>query len=245
MVASWLGSVTPFTLRKSSQMRALQPPAVDSPEYTRDYNKVKAFGSLNNSSRSPEQTELANFWNLNYAAVWNKVLRDLAGAHVDNISDSSRLFALADMAMADAIITAWDSKKHYVYWRPITAIRLGESDGNPKTEGDPTWTPMITTPAYPDYTSGANNITAAATRSLSLFFGTNEMTFDVTTTNTGPTVVDTRTYHKFTTPRDEVVDARIYEGIHFRFADQAARKQGERVAQWAFSHHLRPLEDSK
>lgn len=245
MVAPWLGSVTPFTLRRSSQMRALPPPALDSPEYTRDYNEVKALGSLNNSSRSAEQTDMAHFFNMNYVVVWNKVMRDLAGANVDNISDSSRLFALADMAMADAIITAWDSKRHYVFWRPLTAIQFGEDDGNPKTDGDPAWLPLIVNPAYPDYTSGANNITASATRSFSLFFGTNEMTFDVTTTNTGPTQQDTRTYHKFSDVRDDVVSARVYEGIHFRFADEAARKQGERIAQWAFGHHLRPIGDSK
>ena len=103
---------------------------------------------------------MAHFWNANFVVLWNRVLRDIAAAHVDNISDSSRLFALADMAMADAIITAWNSKIHYVFWRPITAIQEGNNDGNPRTVGDPNWLPLITTPPYPDHTSGANNITA-------------------------------------------------------------------------------------
>ena len=103
--------------------------------------------------------------------LWNQVLRDIAGAHVDNIADSARLFALADMAIADALITSWNSKNSVRFWRPITAIREGNSDGNPRTAGDPTWLPLITTPNYPDYTSGANNFTAAATGILALFFG--------------------------------------------------------------------------
>jgi hypothetical protein len=130
-----------------------------------------------------------------------------------------------------------------VFWRPITAIQLGDEDGNPRTVGDPNWAPLIVTPAYPDYTSGANNFTAAATRTLALFFGTDEMTFQVTTTNTGPTIEDTRTYNRFSDVPEEVVNARIYDGIHFRFADTEARKQGKHVAQWAFSHFLRPLDD--
>lgn len=138
--------------------------------------------------------------------------------------------------MADVAITAWDSKVTFVFWRPITAIREGDNDGNPKTMGDLTWSPLVTTPPYPDHTSGANNLTASATRALALFFGTNEMNFSVTTTNPRPTAQDTRDYTKFSAVQEEVVNARIYEGIHFRFADEAARKQGRLVAQWAHSH---------
>jgi hypothetical protein len=241
MVAPWLGDVTPFTLTSPSQFLAPPPPPLTSHQYARDYDEVKALGALTGSSRTAEQTDMAQFWAGNFVGMWNRVVRDLAAEHVDDIADSSRLFALADMAMADAIITSWNSKSHYVFWRPITAIREGENDGNPLTAGDPTWTPLITTPAYPDHTSGANNITAAATRSLALFFGTNSMTFSVTTTNTGPTVQDTRTFTHFTDAAEEVVDARIYLGIHFRFADVEARKQGKHVANWAFSHFLKPV----
>src|SRR4029079_2232894 len=116
---------------------------------------------------------------------------------------------------ADSAITSWDSKITFLTWRPITAIREGDNDGNSKTEGDPTWSPFIPTPPYPDYTSGANNLTAAATRSLALFFGTNEMNFTITTTNPGPTIQDTRSFTKFSDVQDEVVLARILEGIHF------------------------------
>lgn len=243
MLAPWLGSVTPFTLTSPSQFRAHQPPSLNSPEYTRDYNEVKDMGAIDSTSRTPDQTDLANFWNANYVVLWNRVLRNIAGTHVDDIADSARLFALADMSIADAVITAWDSKISYVYWRPITAIREGHLDGNPRTDQDAGWTPLIVNPPYPDYTSGANNFTGAATRALSLFFGTDEMNFSIMTTNTGPTNDDIRDFSRFSDVAQEVVDARIYEGIHFRFADEAARKQGRHVAQWAFSHFLRPLDD--
>jgi hypothetical protein len=243
MLAPWLGNVTPFTLTRPSQFRADAPPALTSRQYAREYNEVKELGALNNSSRTAEQTDLAHFWNANYVVLWNQVLRDIAGARVDNIAKSARLFALADMAMADAIITSWNSKNYYVSWRPITGIQLGDTDGNPRTAADPSWQPLIVTPPYPDQSSGANNISSAALSSLELFFGRDRMTFSITTTNVGPTNQDTRTFRRFSDARQEVVDARIYEGIHFRFADEDARKQGIQVASWAFRNFLRPQDD--
>lgn len=241
MAAPWLGSVTPFALNTPSQLRPQGPPALNSPEYTRDYEEAKLLGKSDSTVRTAAQTDLANFWNSNYVALWCTVTRNLAEANLDNEGDTARLLALVSMSMADAAITAWDSKITFVFWRPITAIREGDNDGNPKTVGDATWSPLIATPPYPDFSSGANNLTAAATRSLALFFGTDEMNFSVTTTNPGPTVQDTRDFTSFSAVQQEVVNARIYEGIHFRFADEAARKQGRLVAQWAHSHYLRPI----
>lgn len=235
MAAPWLGSVRPYTMRSSDQFRPKAPPALTSPEYTRAYNEVKSMGSLTGSSRTAEQTDLANFWNLAYPAVWNRAIRDISNANVDNVSYSSRLFVMTTMSMADALIAAWDSKSEYVLWRPSTAIQFGDADGNPKTVGNLTWTPLVPDPPYPDYTSGANNISASATRAMSLFFGTNDMTFTVKKSDT-----ITRTFDKFSDVRDEVVDARIWEGIHFRFADEKARKQGEHIAQWAHGHFFHP-----
>jgi len=235
MATPWLGAVTPFTMRSSSQFRPKPPPRLTSPEYTRNYNEVKSMGSLTGSGRTPDQTDLANFWNLGYPTVWQRAVRDISTANVTNISDSSRLFALATMSGADAVITAWDSKITYVFWRPSMAIQQGDLDGNPNTIGDPAWTPLVANPPYPDYTSGANNISAATTRALSLFFGTDDMTFTVKKSDT-----ITRTFNRFSDVRDEVVDARIWEGIHFRFADEKARKQGEHIAQWAHGHFFRP-----
>src|SRR5262245_14739941 len=242
MLTPWVANVTPFTLKSGDQWRAKAPPALTSREYTRDYNEVKAMGERFSSARTAEQTDFAIFWAANYVALWNRVVRELAAAHVSNIGDSARLFALVNLSMADAIITAWDTKVAYNFWRPITAIRLGDDDTNPRTVGDPDWQPLINTPNYPDYTSGANNVTGAATRALALYFGTDEMTFIVTTTNAAA-IQQTRTYSRFSDAADDVVTARVYEGIHFRFADAEARKQGRHVAQWAFGHFLKPLCD--
>jgi hypothetical protein len=238
-----LASVTPFTLVSPSQFRAVLPP-LTSKRYASAYKEVKSLGSATNSSRTPAQTDLALFWFSNYQVLWNRVLRDIAGAHVHNIDDTARLFALVNLAMADAGITAWDTKYHYVFWRPVTAIQEGENDGNPRTDGDANWQPLVNNPNYPDYTSGANNLTGAATRALALFFKTDEMTFSVTTTNPAA-LQQVRTYNHFSDAAADVVEARIYEGIHFRFADSQARKQGRHVARWVFSHFLRSVDDDE
>jgi len=241
MLAPWLGNVTPFAMTRPSQFRADPPPALTSREYAKDYNEIKTLGALDNSSRTAEQTDIGNFWNANYGVLWNQALRDIATAHIDNIADSSRLFALAEMAIADALINCWNTKNFYVSWRPITAIQEGNNDNNAWTAGDPNWKPLITTPNYPDHSSGANSFTGAVTRMLALFFERDHLTFSVTTTNPGPTIVDTRTYNRFSDAAQDVVDARIYEGIHFRFADEVGRRQGRQVADWVFKNFLRPV----
>jgi hypothetical protein len=240
MLIPWLADVTPFTLKSPRQFRAAPPPPLTSGQYLRAYEEVKALGALSGSDRSPEQTDLANFYNVNFLLLWNQALRDIANAHVNNIGDTARLFALTSLATADSAITAWDSKRHFVFWRPITAIQEGDNDGNSRTVGDPTWQPFATTPPYPDYTSGANNVTGAVTGALELFFGTDQMTFSLTG---NPLAQNPRTYNRFSDAAQDVVDVRIYQGIHFRFADSAARTQGRRVAKWAFKHFLRPVND--
>lgn len=242
MFAPWLSGIDPYTLTSPRRFRAEPPPALTSERYRRDYDEVKAMGAFAGSKRTAEQTDIAYFYSDNVFLQWNRVLRSIAGTHVYKIGDTARLFALANMATADAVITAWDSKKHYAFWRPLTAIREGDNDGNSRTAGDANWQPLINTPNYPDYTSGANVVSGAMTRTLALFFGRDKMTFEVT--SLAPQVVQkTRTYNRFSEAADDVVDARIYLGIHFRFADVAARTQGTRVAQWAFDHFLLPLDD--
>jgi hypothetical protein len=243
MLAPWLSVVTPFTLTSNSQFRAVPPPSLASKRYAAAYNEVKSLGARFNSGRTAEQTEIGLFWYSNYLVLWYHALRDIADAHVHNIDDSARLFALASLAMGDAVLTAWDSKYHYASWRPITAIRNGDSDGNPETVADPNWEPLQNNPNYPEYTSGANNVTGAVTRMLALFFGTDEMTFTVTTTNHPPATTTTRTYNRFSDAAADVLNARIYAGIHFRFADLQGRRQGRHVAQWVFSHFLRSVDD--
>ena len=242
MAVPWLGSVTPFTLRSPSQFRAPPPPRLNSREYARDYNEVKAMGALFNSARTPEQTDLAYFYADNAFLYWNRALQGLANTYLNNIGDSARLFALCSLVGADGPITAWDSKRFYHLWRPQTAIQEGDNDGNPRTAGDPTWQSLILNPNYPDYTSGANSLSGSITRMLAHFFGTDEVTFSITS-NYPLAIQKTRTYTRFSDAARDVVEARILLGIHFRFADLAARRQGRRVADWAFENVLRPLED--
>jgi hypothetical protein len=153
MLAPWLATVTPFTLQSPSQFRAVAPPSVTSQRYTAAYNEVKAMGALASSTRTTDQTNMALFFSANYLVLWNRAVRDIATANQLSIDDSARLFALVNLAMGDAIITAWDTKLHFVFWRPVTAIQEGDNDGNPDTIGDPNWQPLINTPNYPDYTS--------------------------------------------------------------------------------------------
>jgi hypothetical protein len=239
MATPWLATVRPFALTSPEQFRANPPPSLTSQLYTLDYNLAKDYGSLTGSKRTPEQTDLAYFWAGNYLLVWNSTLRNIVSGQKLDVGKSARLFALANMAMADAAITAWDSKLFYATWRPITAIQFADTAGNAGTAGDPTWQPLIVSPPYPEYPSGANNVTGAITRILRSFFGTNEMSFPVTTTVL-QAVQQTRMYQRFTDAADDVVIARVFEGIHFGFADVEARKQGESVAAWVFDRFLRP-----
>src|SRR5262245_33186408 len=239
MLAPWLGSFEPFTLKRPTQFRAPGPPALQSPQYAQEFDEVKALGARFNSARTAEQTDLAYFYSGNFLAMLNLGLRDIAAQQNLNIGDSARLLALANLANADAVITAWDSKLHFNFWRPITAVREGDNDTNDHTVGDPTWQPLLNTPNYPDYTSGANNVTGATTQTLELFFGTDCMSFTLTTA-VPLAVQKTRTYTRFSDAAEDVVNVRIYEGIHFRSADEAARMQGRQVAKWVFDNFLRP-----
>jgi len=236
----YLGQVTPFFMTRPTQFRADPPPAVTSKQYARDYKEVKLYGAKTDSLRSPEQTDLANFWAGNtFAAIYSGV-RDVAANQVDNVSDSSRLFALVAMSQADTLIGVWDAKFHYNFWRPQTAIQNGDGDGNPDTEGQSNWESFILNPAYPDYTSGANGVSSSTMFAMEHFFGTDNMEFSMTTTNIGPTNQDTRNYTRFSQATQEVVDGRVLLGIHFRFADEASVGIGKNVAKWGFKNYLRP-----
>jgi hypothetical protein len=241
MAIPWLGDVRPFTMRWPSQFVAKGPPPLASRQYARDFDEVKSLGRAEPlSGRTPAQTDHARFWSDNYAAQWNRALRAVATTYVNTIGDSARLFALANLSAADAIITAWNTKNRFPNWRPITAIQEGDNDRNRRTVGDRTWLPLINTPNYPDHSSGANNVSAAFTRALALFFGTEQVTFSVTS-NAALVAQTTRTFTSFSDASDEVVVARIYQGIHFRFADEEGQRQGRRVARWAFRHILQPV----
>jgi hypothetical protein len=239
MATPWLSAITSFTLNSDDQFRAKPPPALTSEEYTKAYNEVKDLGSLAKSKRNEQQEELAQFYAGDFFKLYHNILQEATKKRVDKIDDSARLMALSTMAVADAVVTCWDSKRHYVFWRPITAIQEGENDGNPNTVGDPNWQPFLNTPPYPDYTSGANNLIGSLTRTFSLFFGKDDVPLTVTSMNPKSTQ-KTREYKKFSDMASDMIETRILHGLHFRFADEAARDQGRQVAEWVFSHVATP-----
>jgi hypothetical protein len=240
MAMLYLAFTVPYTLERPSQFRPQPPPPMVSETYRRDYDEVREYGARFGSLRTPEQTDVAYFWTDNPMSQWNRALREIAAAHVGEVGDSARLFALVNLAMADSLISCWDGKYHYSFWRPVTAIQEGDLDGNPGTAADPSWQPLINTPPYPDYASGLNAVTGAATAMLASFFGTDEVAF--TLTSVAPLAVQkSRSYPRFSAAAQDAVDARILLGIHFRFADDEARRQGSRVAHWTFTRFLRPV----
>lgn len=239
MAAVYLAFTRPYTFDRPSRFRPGPPPRLKSELYRRDYDEVKAYGAREGSARTPDQTDLAYFWNDTVVPMWNRTLRSIADANITSLGDSARLFALANLATADALISCWDTKYHYSFWRPVTAIQEGDSDGNSKTVGDSTWEPLVNTPNYPDYTSGANVVSGAMTAMLRHVFRTDALSFSITTD--APNVSQrTRHYTRLSEAAQEVVDARMLRGIHFRFADEMARRQGQEVARWVFRKVLRP-----
>lgn len=240
----WVASVTPFTMTSNSQFRVDPPPDLASDTWAEDYNEVKSVGSLNSTTRTPEQTEIGYFWADSGPILWQNALRFISVNYLHDIGDSARMFALADAALADAQIACWDSKYFYDFWRPITAIRLGDQDGNPETDVDPNWQPLINTPNFPEYPSGHASVSGAVSRMLTLFFGTDEMNFQMTTTNPNAQQ-KTRSFTRFSQAEAEVIDARVYVGIHYRNSDRVARTQGLHVANWVFKNYLRPVDDPR
>lgn len=236
----WFGLTRPFMLHRPAQFRSDPPPALNSRRYARDYIEVKNYGGpLGTGLRTPEQTEMALFFSGNFGAQLNGLTRQLAIAHQLDVADSAKLFALATMSNADALITVWNDKWYYNLWRPITAIHNGNLDGNSRTVGDPTWNSLIPSPPYPDYGSGANGITASTAYALQAFFGTDHMSFSI------PSVVaaspNTRFYDSFSELRREVVDARVFLGIHFRFADEVSVVVGRRVVNFGNRNFFRRI----
>ena len=235
----YMAVAKPFTLLTNRQFRPEPAPPLTSERYRRDYDEVRLLGRATNSTRTTEQTDLARFWNNPVAQLFVGV-RNASLAHVSNVGDNARLFALVSYAAADSQFSVYETKYFYRFWRPYTAIRFADTDGNPNTEVDATWLPFVTTPAYPDHSSGANCVTAAITTVLQLFFGRDDVTFTVSSTVAG-LLTNPRPYTKLSDVQQDMVDVRIYQGIHFRFADVDGRDQGTRIGHWAYQKFLRPL----
>src|SRR5579859_8096281 len=236
-MAPWVAAVRPFTMQSDSQFRVGPPPALTSEEWAADYNEVKALGSLQSTTRTAEQTEIGYFWADSGPLLWQNALRYIASRYVHEIGDSARMYALSETALADAQIACWESKYFYTFWRPITAIRLGDEDGNSATAADPNWQPLINTPNFPEYPSGHAAISGAISHALQLFFDRDELKFQMTTTSP-KALQKTRFFSRLSQAESEVVDARVYVGIHYRNSDVAARAQGFHVADWVYEHYF-------
>jgi hypothetical protein len=241
MAVPWMGGVTPLLVRSGAQFgEPGPPPALASARYTRDFAEVKALGSATSAARTPEQTSTALFFSGNAGAQFNAALRDQVTVRHLDIVDAARMFAAVDMSEADAIIAVWHAKYFYGFWRPITAINLADTDDNPATQADPSWTPLLTTPPYPDYVSGYSGATGAFTRALADALDTRHLQLTLISTAVPGAV---RTYDSGKTLRNDVVDARVWLGIDFRFADTAGVDMGQQVADWALTHYFGRAED--
>ncbi len=236
MSAPWLAFVTPLMVRSGAQFGLPgPPPRLTSPLYTRDFREVKAFGSATSTERSPDQTATARFFSGNATAQYNAALRDQALVRHLNIVDAARMFAAVTMTQADTAISVWRSKYVYGYWRPITAIQLADTDNNPATEPDPTWTPLLTTPNYPEYVSGYSGITGAFTRALGKALDTRHL--QVTLISTAVPGVQ-RQYDAGPSLNRDVVSGRVWLGLHFRHSDELGLRMGQQVADWALNRYF-------
>jgi hypothetical protein len=236
----WVASVAPFTMKSNSQFRIDPPPDLTSKQWAEDYNEVKTVGSLTSTIRTVEQTDIGYFWADSGPVLWQNALRYISHNYLNDVGDSARMYSLAEAALADAQIACWESKYFYNFWRPITAIRLGDQDGNRGTKLDPDWQPLINSPNFPEYPSGHASTSGAITHVLRLFFGSDVLNFQMTTSNPNA-AQKIRFFTRFSQAEDEVVDARVYVGIHYRNTDRVSRAQGLRVANWVFKNYFRPI----
>ncbi len=234
LLPGW-GEVTPFVLHNISQFGIPPPPALDSERYARDYNEIKVIGALNSPTRTVEQTQIATFWLGSPVAIWNQPLSQLVAASDFDLSATARAFALVYLAAADSGIACWAGKYQYNFWRPQPAIRRGGEDGNDLTTADPTWTPLFPTPRHPEYASGHSTNSASIATIMQLIFG-DDPDLPITSTITGVT----RQWDTFSEGIEEVIDARVYSGIHFRTADEVGARQGGQIGHFIFTHALRP-----
>jgi membrane-associated phospholipid phosphatase len=233
LLPQW-GFVVPFGMSSSSQFRPLGPPALDSQQYATDYEEVKQLGAAVGSTRTEDQTEIALFWADGAGTEtppghWNSIAQIIATARGNTLEENARLFALLNIAMADAAICAWDAKYTFNFWRPVTAIAFAEPELN--------WMSFIVTPPFPDYVSGHSTFSAAAATVLPLFYGTEDLPF-TTGSDFLPGV-----YRSFSTcleAAEEAAASRIYGGIHFRSASEDGLQAGISIGQWTFIHYLQP-----
>ena len=235
--------VTPFALTSGDQFRPAAPPELTSAEYTAAFNEVKELGSATSATRTTDQTAMAHFWN-NSAAPGspghlNLVAQIAAQQQGNTLEENARLFAALNIAIADAVISCWDAKYEYSYWRPVTGIREAELDGNPDTAADATWTPLISTPAHPSYISGHSSVSGSAAAVLANFFGTDNISFTLPSQDT---TRPARHFDSFSQAAKESAESRLYGGIHWSFDNNVGLSVGDAVGHYVMANFLREVE---
>jgi hypothetical protein len=236
----WVGGVKPFVIRSSSQFRSVAPPALDSAQWAAEFNEVKAIGRATGSTRSDTQTYIAKWWQSAPGLSWNEVARQLIARNGLNAADAARLLALQNLSGADAAINCWNDKYHFDFWRPWNAIPRALEDGNDATAPESSWAALITAP-YPEWTSGHNCLDGAHVAVLRQFFGDAPGSFQITSTFVNPGGPAVRTFDTFSQPVSELIEARIWAGLHFRSGDVAGQLLGGNVARYAIAHYFQPV----
>ena len=232
---AWLRDVDPFLIRGSSQFRSAGPSPLTSRRYARDFEEVRSLGSATNSGRTADQTLAAQYWAENPAVTWNRTFRTLSAQQGLALVDNARFFAVLYMTATDALISVWDDKAHWSFWRPITAIREADTDGNARTEPDSGWLPLIPTPPYPEHPSGHTGFSGSIVKTLQQFFGTDRIGWSDTN------AAGTREFTRFSQAIDDVVDARVWSGLHFRNADEQGEQIGRQVARYVGQRYFERL----
>ena len=235
--------VDPWTMSDAAKFRPQAPPSMGSTEYARDLNEVKRIGSTNSLLRTADQTAIARFWANGSGSStppghWNIVAQTVAESQQNSLAQNARLFALLNLAMADAAILCWDAKYEFDLWRPVTAIHQADTDGNASTVADAAWSPLLVTPPFPTYTSGHSTFSGAGAEVLKAFFGTDRIRFEVPSETPG---IANRTFTSFSQAANESGMSRIYAGIHFRFDNEAGLESGGRLGLAVAQNFLKPV----
>ncbi|XVU28055.1 vanadium-dependent haloperoxidase [Actinoplanes sp. CA-054009] len=230
-----VADVRPFVIRSGADFRTAGPPALGSAEYARDLNEVKALGSATSTARTRDQTESAIWWHDRRQTEW-QIKAQLARTQHLSPLQTARMYAMSDVTRADVTIACFTQKRQWNFWRPVTAIQLAATDGNPSTSPDPTWTPLLITPPFPDFTSGHACTTGAIMLALRRFFGRDDIPFSAYSADSGTT----RHFTSFSQATAEVIEARIWGGVHFRSADVQGVKLGEQVTRYVLSREFQP-----
>lgn len=236
--------VTPFSMMSGSQFRSTGHPALTSREYAFAINKTKRLGAKNSQDRTDDQTEIAQFWadGAGTLVLWNLIAQQVASSEELPLAETARLFALLNTALADAVIAAWDDKYRFNLWRPVTAIREADVDGNPLTEADTVWEPLCATTPEPEHTSAHCAVSGAASRLLELFLGRDDIAFVMTPVNS-PQIA--RLYRGFSEAASEAADSRIYAGLHFEFSTSAGLAKGRSIADYVWRNGIRPITEER